>query len=287
MHESSLDVTSICSPSRLGHYKKTQSCFLPDELKAIAKDYNKGSPVKINTDVEDKDIILQMTNGKCDSEHCLLKISSLELHLKHVFKPKKPDSWYRNNREWLSNIDIDNVLVQYIDEYFDFLGVFPINFADRIGSTCISEKICDVNKMMDTLIKMGKRSFGVVFNLDRHDQNGSHWVSMYCNIDPESKLYGISYYDSVANPPRPELVSFMENIKKYADTRFSHQKTFKTRENRVKRQFKGTECGMFCLIFLISCHEKRNTNRFLHLCKSMKDDDAVANVRNVLYATFN
>ena len=286
MFESSLDITSICSPSRLGHYKKTNSCFLPNELKNIAELHNKKSPIQINTNVGDKDMIRQLTNGKCESESCLLTITSLEMHLKHIFKPKKPHSWYINDREWLSSIDIDNVLVQYIDEYFDFLGVFPINFADRIGSGCVSDKICNTDRMMDTLIKMGKRSFGVVFNLDRYDQRGSHWVSMYCNIDPASKLYGIHYYDSMAVAPRFQFTSFMNNVQQYVNN-LRHTREFQKKINVIKKQFKKTECGMYSMLFLISCHEKQKHVDFDSICKSMKDDDDVANIRNILYATFN
>jgi hypothetical protein len=112
-------------------------------------------------------------------------------------------------------------------------------------------------------------------------------VTIYCSIDPESKLYGISFYDSMAISPKVEFETFMEMIQKYMVTNFSHPKIFKIRRNKVKRQFKNTECGMFCLIFLISCHEKHNNERFKEVCKSIKDDDEVVNIRNILYATFN
>ena len=34
---------------------------------------------------------------------------------------------------------------------------------------------------------------GIVFNLDKHDQEGSHWVSMFIDL----KRDGIYYFDSL------------------------------------------------------------------------------------------
>lgn len=292
--ESSLNSRNMCSPQRRRQYNATQSCFLPNELKNIVKIYNSQSPVKIDTNKSDKDIIKQITNGKCTSDHCLLQIPSLQSHLKNIFKPPKPSTWYVNNTEWLSSIDIDNVLVQYIDNYFDFLGVFPIDFSSRIHGKCVSEEICDIDSMMSRLISMRKESFAIVFNLDRHDQGGSHWVCMYCNIDPTSKLYGISYYDSVRdmvlshkNEKDHVFLKFMKGVKKYMEKKDNHNAhRFKIRMNKIQRQFKNTECGMYCIIFIITCLENHKTHTFKSICKNMKDDDEVNTIRDVLFASF-
>ena len=51
----------------------------------------------------------------------------------------------------------------------------------------------------------GKKQIGVVFNLDKHTQSGSHWVAMHCNLDNPG-LGEICYWDSYGIKPNPEVV---------------------------------------------------------------------------------
>ena len=62
------------------------------------------------------------------------------------------------------------------------------------------------------LLEQKKTKFGMVINTDPHYKGGQHWFSIFCNLDPKSKNYGIYYYDSVANAPNKEMHSFMDQI---------------------------------------------------------------------------
>ena len=72
---------------------------------------------------------------------------NIKLIEKTELRPEMPAQWYKNPIEWLSNYDIDDVMVQYNNEKkycYSFLGVFPIDFSeeDKFGR-CVScgEKI--------------------------------------------------------------------------------------------------------------------------------------------------
>jgi hypothetical protein len=279
MSNSSLSKNFICSPSRLKNFKKNNSCFLPNELETISQSLN----INIQNTSDKKDTIKKLSNNKCTDEACLIKIDHLQEHLKHIFKPKKPNSWYNNKKEWLSNQDIEIVLEQYNSSDFSFIGVFPINFAERINDQCVSNKICNVPRLLDQLFKEKKKCFGIVFNLDRHDQSGSHWVSMFCSIDPSSSMYGIFYYDSIAMKPRQEFINFMREVNMYI---LQHQKTkrkFRVQYNKVRKQFKNTECGVYSIVCIIMCLENMKKKKFKHICKSMYHDDLMNELRDILF----
>ena len=58
---------------------------------------------------------------------------------------------------------------------FIFLGAVPIDFdsLDELG-------IKDLD--LDDLVKKGKSKIGIVFNLDEHWKDGSHWVALYTDL---------------------------------------------------------------------------------------------------------
>ena len=69
---------------------------------------------------------------------------------------------------------------QYEDRFEDFLflGPVPIDFdsKDSYGK-CIIPEICKLN--IKELTDDNIYKIGIIFNLDKHDQPGSHWVSLY------------------------------------------------------------------------------------------------------------
>ena len=116
------------------------------------------------------------------------------------FRPRMPDRWYANPTEWLSTSDIRKVMLQYSAAYpsFLFIGPVPLDFAaprDEKMGTCIAQALCNVN--LSKWYASGIRTVGIVFNLDPHDQPGSHWTALYCNM----KTGMIAYYDSFGAPP--------------------------------------------------------------------------------------
>ena len=85
----------------------------------------------------------------------------------------------------------------------------------------------------------------MVFNLDEHDESGSHWVSLYVDI-PHKIIF---YFDSALNDTPPEIEVLAQRVLEQAKQlglSFAYQK------NTVQHQFSNTECGMYSLFFLIT-----------------------------------
>jgi Ulp1 family protease len=100
---------------------------------------------------------------------------------------------------------------------------------------------------LDNLQNRGKRKLGVVFNLDKHYQNGSHWVSMFVDLDKHT----IFYYDSAVNPV-PREVSRLKKEIIAQGKKLSPPINFDYIQNDHSHQTTNTECGMYCLFFIIT-----------------------------------
>lgn len=163
-------------------------------------------------------------------------------------KPFRPPEWDKNPNEWLSSLDIIAVMEQYEKRFkdFKFIGPTPIDFNEKIGGfgKCVYDELCKIN--VEKLYNNDIRKIGIIFNLDKHTQSGSHWVAMYVNlIQP---VY-IGYWDSVAEKPPSEINELINILNKQIKDVNDQEPEIKI--NTVQHQFKNTECGMYCLYFII------------------------------------
>ena len=214
---------------------------------------------------------------------------SLRRELERKFRPKMPRSWKRNPTSWLSTHDIERVMEQYdYKSDFKFLGVHPRNFTQKIFvNSCLAGKdVCEPR--FEKFARDGVKSLGIVFNMDRHDQAGSHWVACFVSLDPGRKMYGAYYYDSIARPPPPEIATWMLDVKATFEKfmrfgRFDthNNKTFEVAYNHERRQFRNSECGMFAMTFLETAMEYEGT--FQELSREMGGDEDMIRLRRVLY----
>jgi hypothetical protein len=233
-----------------------------------------------------------MCKGK--SEVCWLNTpflnrSNIIEQLKTRFRPQMPSSWSKHVRQWLNTFDILAVMKQYEEkhDFFEFLGVFPVDFREKSKSnnTCIVRSMCNFNLM--EFMEKGKTDFGMVINLDPHDMSGSHWVALYACFDVELKKFGMAYYDSTSDKPPKPVMRFMAEI--YEEMKLIYPddyKTFRVKYNPKTHQFKNTECGMFSMIYLIHCLEHRdNTYHFTRneFVKNNMYDDNIWKMRKQLY----
>lgn len=282
-----------CSPyNHVKYGEKDGTCYSQDDLKKIAKEYNKTASKKIPIDLPKKVLHTKLKEGFkniCTHESCWIGRKTTNLReLKTSFRPEKPQEWYDNRGTWLNTYDILLVMNQYQILYkdFKFVGVYPIDFT-KSNSTgrCIGDSFKErgnssqytlCNFDVKALMKEKKKRFAMVLNLDEHDEPGSHWVSIYCNLNPKKENYGIYYYDSVANEPETEILEFMKFVKKQVN-----DPKFKLKYNTTQKQFKNNECGMFSLIFLTQCLKNVPFN---FICKHMKTDDEINKLRDILYS---
>ena len=285
--------TSQCAPHRLDLQRSVGSCLTHRELKVIAHAYNsENRDVIQKVEFATKKRLYEALSSKfkklCDShgEPCWVQhLDSQEVaKLKDEnFKPVKPGSCYDNKHEWLNTYDILLVMRQYEkkDKDFRFVGVFPRDFASKHdGVNCVSREMCTTD------VSRGKKKLGFVFNHDAHNEQGSHWVALFCSFDPTSKLYGTHYYDSVAKAPKQEIAAFMSRLKGQAlsqQQQTNHKYAFQVGFNKTRHQFKNTECGMFAMTFLINCLEKTDASSYQDVTSCIGNDAAVNALRDSLY----
>lgn len=280
----------FCSPER--NKKGQDTCLTHIELRSVAAQYNHDNPNdKISESVfVSKSKLIKVLNSKfpkCpkNADYCWVQSSGdLYNNLKSNFRPQMPTSWKRNKREWLTNFDILYVMKQYEHSHLDFkfLGVFPVDFAEK--SVCYLNNICGFN--IKNLIDDKNKYFGMVLNLDKHDEPGSHWVSLYGCLDLTSKQYGICYFDSAGTEPPKLIKDFIKNIKTQIENEYpENAHKFVTKFNNTRKQFQNTECGIFSTIFLITCllNKRLSYREIKKLIKSDPKDNAIHSFRYKLW----
>jgi hypothetical protein len=200
---------------------------------------------------------------------------------KEELRPEMPVEWYANGKEWLSNYDIEDVMMQYDKgrQYkYAFLGVYPIDFSeeDKFGR-CLYSQICslDVKRYINKKIKY----LGLITNLDKHNQNGSHWTSTFIIIDPRNKCYGAHYYDSNAIGIPAYVKKFILNLKKRLLVIYPNR-NFKITFNMTRHQRKNTECGMFSMTHQIRWLNSLLKYKKLNLPDPYKDENFLQCITN-------
>lgn len=208
---------------------------------------------------------------------------------KDELRPEKPENWYKNPKTWLSNYDIQNVMSQYAKAKhykYNFLGVVPIDFSvvNSMGQ-CVYSNICTIN--IAELFKKNIKFVGLITNLDKHNEPGSHWTSTFFVIDPKLQTYGAYYYDSTSSNIPKYLLPFMLNIKQQCDIMNPSSK-FKIITNKKQHQYKNSECGIFSILFQIRWINKhivkKNNTSFEEIVGNpFITDDKMLEMRNTLF----
>ena len=290
-----------CSPYVKNKKALDHSCFTKDNLIKLKEVYNehqiKNGTNKLILETNSVDIwnSLYKKIPQCNQESCWLnQIPNKTLKnsiMNKVFAPKHPKSWINNENEWLSNIDILNVLQQYDMTYstFKFIGPSPIDFNTTINGGCICNKLCTFS--IDSYIKQSITDIGVIFNLDNHNGPGTHWVSLYIHIpntiepntiepntiepntiepntiEPntiesntiEPNTININhhneafilYFDSTGQSI-PSEINVLKNKIITQYGDINRNNTMHYFENKIEHQKKNTECGMYSMFMIIT-----------------------------------
>ena len=241
----------MCSPH---NKEKDFSCFSKSALIKMIESWNKSyKNNKIKKSASDSRLELwgkldSKLKGICNDEFCWTqKIptpQNVKYELEDNFRPKMPTKWNEHKLEWLTTIDIEKVLKQYQKKHknFVFIGAVPIDFDYKPNpGQCIINELCKLN--VENLLKKGKINLGVVFNLDKHYEDGSHWVAMFSRLN-KGEIY---YYDSYAYKPPKEVTVLMERIKSQCQ-KLKMNAFIET--NNIRHQRKNSECGVYCINFI-------------------------------------
>ena len=169
-------------------------------------------------------------------------------------RPKAPNSWTVNPEEWLSSDDIDSIENQYMKVFskYHYVGSFPIDFDKRSKTgACLVSSLCSMN--IKSLYDSGYTQIGIVFNTDVSSGPGQHWIALFCDISPELDFPRITYFDSYAQEPEPQIQKLMKRWKKQWDSTGIHSSPMHMTYNKTKHQYEDSECGMYCLYFHYCC----------------------------------
>jgi hypothetical protein len=261
-----------CSPKPKGEINDF-SCYTNKSLYKLRDLWNARHPdVKItsNSPKEIHRFITEKLSGVCNKESCWLKQKSefgpIESDMADSFAPESPAEWKKNPHEWLSSIDIMNVMKQYESAYkcFDFIGPTPIDFDTRkLYGECVWDELCNFN--LEDQIKQGKTKIGIIFNTDPHNRPGQHWMSMFINI----KKKKIFFFDSTGDKPMPQILVLVERIKEQG-LNLKKKINFKFDCNEgIEHQYGNTECGIYSLYFIVHMLEEKTTEHYLktHILK--------------------
>jgi hypothetical protein len=298
-----------CSPVVENKTVNSSTCYTPDVLIKIKDAYNKShSKDKYIPWSNPQEIWITLNKRlvNCAKEDCWLstiKDKQLAQELKDViFAPEHPPEWLKNPNEWLTDLDISNVMKQYEKTYsnFKFIGPSPIDFDSRVerskipwadpgdesDKVCVWEELCHLD--IAKLLKGGITQIGMVFNLDRYDEPGSHWVSLYVSLGEPGKMKStktiggtpnvsiqwppsfsdpaggskkhkkevegpfIFYFDSTGREAPAEIKALIQRIEEQYNKLSLPKKIQSYNNNGRDHQKSNTECGMYSLFFIIT-----------------------------------
>jgi hypothetical protein len=169
----------------------------------------------------------------CATESCLFK--EHKQVLTERFKPEGP--W--QSTKWLSNKDIDDVLLQYSEKFPRFKHVeFQMRDFEKQGGELARVNWPEVAKNYDFL--------GCVLNTDLSSGSGEHWTPFFVDFRNGT----VEYFDSAGQPPLDEFVSFTVKV---AHTLSKMGRKFTDHcITKVEHQKENTECGVYSLFYILS-----------------------------------
>lgn len=275
-----------CSPKDKNEVKE-YTCYTDDDLQKLRNMWNARHPDKKITTNDSKEIWQMLKNYYakiCNKESCwvrqMTKGTKMEKELLQSFSPVEPIEWKKNPNEWLSSIDIIEVMNQYEKTYkcFDFLGPSPIDYdTHKLYGECVWEELCHFS--LADQIKKGKNKIGVIFNTDPHDKDGEHWISLFINI----KKGTIFFFDSAGDKAPKQVMKFVNMVTEQGK-KLEEPINFDFDQNYpVEHQYKNTECGVYSIYFIIHMLEDKITGHYLktHVLK----DKYMEQFRKIYYNT--
>ncbi len=273
-----------CSPKDKNNVKE-YTCYTDTDLQKLRDMWNARHPDKKITTNDSKEIWEMLKNYYakiCNKESCwvrqMTKGTKMEKELLNSFAPVSPIEWKKNPREWLSSIDIIEVMNQYEKSYkcFEFLGPSPIDYdTHKLYGECVWEELCHFD--LAEQIKNGKNKIGVVFNTDPHTKGGEHWISLFINI----KKGTIFFFDSAGDKAPKQVMKFIKTVTKQGRN-LPEKINFKFDQNYpLEHQYKDSECGVYSIYFIVHMLEDKVTEHYLktHVIK----DTYVQQFRKIYY----
>lgn len=276
-----------CSPKNKNTYTNNTdyTCYSKSDLYKLQDMWNArhpDRPIKTKNTKQIWILLKEYYATICNKESCwvrqMTKNTKQEQELLDAFAPESPKEWEKNPNEWLSSIDIVQVMNQYEKKYkcFDFLGPSPIDYdTHKLYGKCVWEELCHFDLAKHIQKKHNK--IGVIFNLDPHYKGGSHWVSLFINIKNKT----IFFFDSTGEQIPPQINKFVNTVIEQGK-QLPNPINFKFDQNYpVEHQYGNTECGIYSIFFIIHMLEDKITGHYLKT--NILKDEYIEKFRKVYY----
>jgi len=242
--------TLKCSPQRNSN---NFSCYNSEALYKIRNSWNIKHPDSIIDSNNPKIIwesLKELNSKTCNNEMCWIKQQCMKHGLDDSlildnFAPIVPKKWLVKKNEWLSSIEIMQVMKQWEKKEtgFIFLGPSPIDYDKHLAyGECVWEDLCKFSLI--NIIKKGKNKIGIIFNTHPHTGDGEHWVCCFIDIKQE-KIY---YFDSYGDRIPTRIRKFIRTVEKQSE---KIGNKYKYLFNKKRHQYSMSECGMYCLYVIV------------------------------------
>ena len=279
-----------CAPKKKNIFDENNdqeySCFKNNILFVLKENWNSNNLKKIETNDPKKiwKFFKKNMSNKCYNELCWLKNTNIGQNLDNksikekLFRPFAPKSWKKKPYEWLSSVDITNVMKQYEVSYknFVFLGPSPIDFdSKKMHGNCVLEQLCNFN--LESYYNRKINKIGIIFNLDPHYKPGSHWVALFVDLEK----HFIFYFDSNGDRIPKEINKLVKKIKLQASN-LQIKLKYDSNYNVVHQEEDG-QCGMYTLYFIIELLKGDKEYSFFKDNKHRISDTKMKNFRIKYY----
>ena len=152
-----------------------------------------------------------------------------------------------------------------------------MDFEKRNSNSCITGNLCTID--LQSHFDEERPKIGIIFNLDDHDEPGSHWTSMFIELEPCCRESPSMYYfDSVGSKPPKEIYSLVDKLQKQHHSIKGN--TIDFIYNDIQHQRGNTECGVYCLHFLETMLKGMNFEDYI---KTKNNDKYIEKFRNYYF----
>lgn len=258
-------MAKFCAP---GYMKDPHTCYSYDALKKISTKYARNTGINIPEKNMSKMGLHSWLESqfaeRCTTEYCWLEQpETMDFKLlNEFFRPEFPEGWNNDIHTWLNTDDISNVMKQYEKKFTDFSFIGPV------PADCPMKWGCELTNFNP--VEAGYMRFGIIFNLDNHDQSGSHWVALWVSLIDKK----IEYFDSYGIRPPTLIRLFIDKLVATCNTQDCDVVFL---YNRNRYQYGGSECGVFSMYYIIEkLHGKDVIN-------NMPTDELMTRMRKYLY----
>ena len=274
-----------CSPLQELSY----TCYSTESLIKIKNKWNQKHP-KLKIESNKPNIIWKklklLLSDFCNNEKCWLRQQFIKYNLdknllSYTFAPDRPTLWESNKNEWLDSNNILNVMDQYEKKYnnFLFIGPSPSNYDTlTYNNECVWNELCNFDLLYH--LKNDKNKIAIIFNTDPHYKSGEHWVSIFINFECENPY--IFYFDSTGDKIHKPFKKFIDNVILQSNN-IDNIKLNYIHNYNIQHQKSNTECGMYCLYFIIQLLKNKKHEKHFRDSKNLISDKYVEKYRHIYF----